>query len=106
MTFHFRMQPVYRKYEKLDLERALTSINNCDMGFKSAARWYGASKTTLLRHYKCRNNMAKQEQFILEHTSISPGIAVAIVMCASLSSEERGMNEIVKHVLDLQQTKD
>ena len=41
-----------------DLERALTSIKNGDMGFKAAAKAFGVPKTTLVLHYKSQNKLA------------------------------------------------
>ena len=78
------MQPVYGKWETSDVERALTSIKNGDMGFKSAVRWYGV----FLHNYKCSNKIANQE-------TVHFG-----THCALTAEME---DEIVKHVLFLQQ---
>ena len=57
----FRMPETNGNWSQTDLERALTSIKNGDMGFKAAAKAFFVPKTTLVRHYKSQNKLAKQQ---------------------------------------------
>ena len=81
------MPETYGKWSQTDLDRALTSIKNGDMGFKAAAKAFGVPKTTLARHYNSQNKLAKQQ---IVHFGTH---------CALTTEMEE---EIVRHVVDLQ----